>query len=281
MNRTDLDGLGYRGKTVAMTGGASGMGEAAARLLGEMGARVHIADIAEPKVACAGYVALDLSDPASIDVGVAQLGDIGPIDYLMPVAGLPPHVRGPLHCMLVNYAGTRRFTELMLPQVNDGGSAMLIASVAARNWQQHLEQHLKVAAIRDFEGVKAYYEANPDALRDGYSTSKELLFVWIQQIAPKLARERRIRINCIAPCPVDTAFMAATIPRMPAGFMESYPFPLLGRMPTAEEQAWSLILLASPLNSTVTGTMLYTDQGYAGGLATSVLQPAGSNPAKE
>lgn len=30
MNRSDLDGLGYRGKTVVITGGASGMGEAAA-----------------------------------------------------------------------------------------------------------------------------------------------------------------------------------------------------------------------------------------------------------
>src|SRR5688572_16161434 len=111
MSRNDLDGLGYRGKTVVMTGGASGMGEAAARLLGEMGAIVHIADIQQPSVACASYVPVDLSDPASITAAAASLRDAGPIDFLLPVAGLPPHVRGPLHCMLVNYAGTRMFTE--------------------------------------------------------------------------------------------------------------------------------------------------------------------------
>ncbi len=278
MSRSDLDGLGYRGKTVVLTGGSSGMGEAAARLLGDLGAVVHIADIAPPKVACASYVPVDLADPASIDAAAAQLKSVGPIDYLLPVAGIPPHTLGPLGCLLVNYAGTRMFTEAMLGQVQDGGSVGLIASVAARYWQSHLEENLKVAAIPDFAGIKAFYEANPGALRDGYSPSKELLFVWIQQAAPQLAATRRIRINCTAPCPVDTAFMAATIPKMPEGFMASYPFPLMGRMPTAEEQAWSLLLLCSPLNATVTGTMLYTDQGYAGGLLTGALSPAGSNP---
>jgi NAD(P)-dependent dehydrogenase (short-subunit alcohol dehydrogenase family) len=276
MSRSDLDGLGYRGKTAVLTGGASGMGEAAARLLGELGATVHIADIAEPTVQCASYVPLDLSDPASIAAATASLGEAGPIDFLFPVAGIPPHAGGPLHCLLVNYAGTRMFTEALLPQVRDGGSVALIASVAARYWQQHLAEHLEAVAIAGVTGIEAYYEARPEALRDGYSTSKELLFVWIQQVAPRLAAERRIRINCTAPCPVDTAFMATTIPRMPPGFMESYPLPLLGRMPTAEEQAWSLLLLASPLNVTVTGTMLYTDQGYAGGLVTGSLRPAGA-----
>ena len=46
MSRTDLDGLGYRGKTVVLTGGASGIGEAAARILADLGATVHVADIA-------------------------------------------------------------------------------------------------------------------------------------------------------------------------------------------------------------------------------------------
>ena len=274
MNRSDLDGLGYRGKTVVVTGGSSGMGEAAARLLGELGAIVHIADIAEPRAECASYVPVDLADPASTTAASTKLREIGPVDFLFPVAGIAPHAFGPLGAMLVNYVGTRQFTEEMLPAVRDGGAIGLIASVAARYWQQHLEENLRIVALATGE-VRGFYEANPAALRDGYSSSKELLFVWTQQIAPSLAQQRRIRINCTAPCPVDTAFMAATIPNMPGGFMESYPFPLMGRMPTAEEQAWSLLLLSSPLNSTVTGTMLYTDQGYAGGLVTGSLKPAG------
>ena len=59
---SDLDGLGYRGKTVVVTGGASGMGEAVARILGDLGAHVHIVDIQEPKVPHAGFYQCDLSD---------------------------------------------------------------------------------------------------------------------------------------------------------------------------------------------------------------------------
>ena len=49
------------------------MGEAAARLLGELGAAVHIADIAEPKVACASFTRVDLADPASVAAAAASL----------------------------------------------------------------------------------------------------------------------------------------------------------------------------------------------------------------
>jgi hypothetical protein len=55
--------------------------------------------------------------------------------------------------------------------------------------------------------------------------------------------------------------------------MESYPHPLLGRMPTAEEQAWSLLLLSSPLNAAVTGAVLATDEGNVGGTITGALKP--------
>ena len=39
------DVLGYEGRKVVITGAASGMGEAAARLLVELGAEVHALDI--------------------------------------------------------------------------------------------------------------------------------------------------------------------------------------------------------------------------------------------
>jgi hypothetical protein len=56
--------------------------------------------------------------------------------------------------------------------------------------------------------------------------------------------------------------------------MDAYPHPLLGRMPNAEEQAWSLILLSSPLNAAVTGAVLATDEGNVGGTITGALKPA-------
>jgi len=269
----NLDGLGYRGATVVLTGGASGMGEAAARLLGDLGATVHIVDIAEPKVACASFTRLDLGDLDAVRAATARLRKLGPIDFLFPIAGVPPHNVGSLACMMINYAGTRLFTEEMLPAVRDGGSVCLITSTAARGWLHHLAENLEIVALPP-DAVRGFYEANPDKLRDGYSASKELLTVWIHQAAIRLAEQRRIRINGIAPCATGTPFMEESAKHLGQAFMDSYPHPLLGRMPTGEEQAWSLLLLSSPLNAAVTGAVLATDEGNVGGMITGALTPS-------
>jgi NAD(P)-dependent dehydrogenase (short-subunit alcohol dehydrogenase family) len=274
MSRGDLDGLGYRGSTVVLTGGASGMGEAVTRILGELGATVHVADIAEPKVPCASFTRIDLSDFAAVREAAATLRALGQIDFLFPIAGIPPHTFGPLHCMMVNYAGTRLFTEEMLPAVRDGGAVCLVSSTAARNWRENLAENLQIVVIANPDELRRFYEANPDKLRDGYSPSKELINVWVYQSSIALAEERRIRINAIAPCATDTAFMVESAKVLGQGFMDSYPVPLLGRMPTGEEQAWSLLLLSSPLNASVTGAVLATDQGNVGGTITGALKPA-------
>jgi len=271
MNRADLDGLGYRGRTVVMTGGASGMGEAAAHILADLGATVHVADITRPTAPHATYTPMDLSDMDAIRSGCAGLRELGPFDYLFPIAGVPPHAVGQLTCMMINYAGTRLFTEEMLPTVKDGGAVCLVSSTAARGWQKNLAENLELVAITDPAELRRFYEANPDKLRDGYSPSKELINVWIQQACIALAAEHRIRINAIAPCATDTAFMVESAKVLGQAFMDNYPCPLLGRMPTAEEQAWSLLLLSSPLNASVTGAILATDQGNVGGTLTGAL----------
>jgi NAD(P)-dependent dehydrogenase (short-subunit alcohol dehydrogenase family) len=273
MNAGALDGLGYRGSIVVLTGGASGMGEAAARILGELGATIHIADIAEPKVDCASYTHVDLADPASVSSATDRLRTLAPIDFLFPIAGVPPHAVGALTCMLINYAGTRQFTDEMIPAVKEGGAICLVTSTAARGWQHHLAENLEIVAL-DPREVGSFYQANPDKLRDGYSPSKELLTVWIHQASIALAQKRRIRFNGIAPCATGTPFMEESAKVLGQAFMDAYPHPLLGRMPTAEEQAWSLLLLSSPLNAAVTGAVLATDEGNVGGTITGALKPS-------
>lgn len=273
MGRNDLDGLGYRGARVLLTGGASGLGAATAQLLTDMGAQVHIADISEPAAPHASFTLLDLADFDGVRAACADLRQLGPFDFLFPIAGIPPHTFGPLHCLVVNYAGTRLFVEETLSALRDGCTIGLIASTAGRNWQAHLADHLEALAITTPEEVRAWYDARPEKLRDGYSPSKELLIVWIQQLAIALGQDRRIRVNAIAPCPIDTPFMASTAAHSGVDFHANYPYPLLGRMPTAEEQAWTLLLLSSPLNAAVTGATLFSDQGFAGGLLTGALAP--------
>ncbi|MDT3439238.1 MULTISPECIES: SDR family oxidoreductase [unclassified Pseudofrankia] len=270
----DLDGLGYRGATVVVTGCASGMGQATARVLGDLGARVHAVDVRKPSVPHVGYYETDLSRPEQIEATAAALRDVGPIDYLFNCAGVPHTIGGPLYSMLVNYIGTRYFTEQVVPALADGSGVATIASNAGLGWQRRLPAHLELLAIADPVEARRWCEARPEAVADGYTTSKELLIVWTMHAAVGLGHERRIRMNCIGPCPTKTAFMDETIRDIGQDFFDRFPYPVLGRMATAEEQAWPLVLLNSRMNAVVTGAFLYTDQGVAGGLLTGSIDPS-------
>src|SRR5258708_12795561 len=200
-----LDGLGYSGTTVVVTGGSSGMGEAAARTLCELGARVHIVDIQPPKLACEAYYPCDLSDFAQVRATAEALKAIAPIDFLFPCAGLPPHIKGALYCMRVNYIGTRLFVESLLPSLADGAGIALISSDAAMGWQGHLAQNLEMLAIGDPDEAYAWCEADVETrVRDGYTSSKEMLVVWVQNAAVELGNSRRIPLNPPPPRPPRT-----------------------------------------------------------------------------
>ena len=67
------DILGYSGKTVVITGAASGMGQAAAQLLVDLGAQVIALDIAPVTVSVASAIKVDMKDPASIDAAAQAL----------------------------------------------------------------------------------------------------------------------------------------------------------------------------------------------------------------
>lgn len=277
----NLDGLGYRDTTIVLTGGASGMGEAAARILNELGANVHIVDIQPPKVPCVAFYKTDLSDPEQVSATVKALRGIGPINFVFPCAGVPPYAVGALKCMLINYVGNRQFIEELLPAVVDGGGIALISSDACLSWQKNLAQHKELLAIADPREARRWCEANPDKVRDGYTTSKEMLAVWVQHFAIKLGMERRIRLNATAPCPTKTAFMDETIGKLGQEYFDNFPYPVLHRMATAEEQAWPLILLNSPLNAAVTGAVLFTDQGFVGGLFTGAIDSSAMSGGKK
>jgi NAD(P)-dependent dehydrogenase (short-subunit alcohol dehydrogenase family) len=253
------------------------MGAATARILGDLGAEVHTVDLHTPSVPHASHRATDLSQPGQVAATAAALRAIGPIHSLFSCAGVPP-TGGALPCFLVNYVGARQLVEDVLPAMADGSGIAIISSEAGIGWQKNLATNLELLGIDDPIEVRRWCEAHPEALRDGYTSSKEMLIVWAMNRCIALGRERRIRINCIAPCPTSTAFMDVILPAVGKEYFESYPYPLLGRMATAEEQAWPLVLLNSPLNAVVTGTVLYTDQGFAGGAWTGALDVSNAMP---
>jgi len=275
----NLDGLGYRGATVVVTGAFSGMGEATARILGELGAQVHVVDIKQPSIRHERFYPTDLARPDEVRMTAAALRAIGPIHFYFSCAGVPP-VQGALRCMLINYVGTRQLIEEILPCIADGAAIGVIASDAALGWQRNLALNLEFLKLDDPVEAKAFCESRADVLRDGYTSSKEMLLVWAQHRSVTLGRTRGIRINCVGPGPTRTPFMSEMSQRLSADFFEKFPYPLLGRPTTPEEQAWPLILLTSRLNHAVTGGLLYTDQGFAAGLLTGAIESSMLTPGK-
>ena len=265
-----LDGLGYRDSTVVVTGGSSGMGDATVRILSDLGARVHVVDVQTPTAPHAAYHATDIGDPDAVAVTARSLREIGAIDFYFSCAGVS-HTFGPMACMRVNYVGARQLMEETLPALVDGAGIAVIASQAGMGWQANLATNLELLAITDAAEALAWCETHPEAIKDGYSTSKEMLIVWAMHEAVRLGERRRIRVNCTAPCPTDTPFMEPTMAALGEEFFEHFPYPALGRMATPEEQAWPLVLLNSRLNAVVSGTVLYTDQGFSGGALTGAL----------
>lgn len=77
----------YDGRRAVVSGGASGMGDATARLLREAGAEVIVLDVKEPAASVDGYIHTDLRDPGSIEAAVERLGSR--VDALFNCAGLP------------------------------------------------------------------------------------------------------------------------------------------------------------------------------------------------
>lgn len=86
---------------------------------------MHGIDYKESRLDLASFNQVDLRDPAAIDAAIARIG--GKVDALFNCAGLPQTAPA-LDVMRVNYAGTRRVTERVLPLMSAGGAVASISS---------------------------------------------------------------------------------------------------------------------------------------------------------
>src|SRR6185312_12066301 len=130
------DVLGYEGRSVVVTGAASGMGEAAARILVDLGATVTALDIKPTTVPVARALQIDLRDRTSIEEVAAAID--GPIDGLFSCAGLPGPPFGEWDTILVNFVGARHLAEQLVPKLSTGSAISVISSSAAIGWQDHI-----------------------------------------------------------------------------------------------------------------------------------------------
>ncbi len=266
--------LGYQGKRVVVTGAASGMGEATARVVGGLGAEVVAIDVKKPRLDGARYLEVDLRDTRAIESAAAEIARGGRIHALFNCAGLPGTSFPAVDVMQVNFVGLRHLTETCIPHMKSGDAIGSISSGAGVGYLGNMQNVKALLAISDPAKARAWVEEHQkDAWFEPYSFSKQCIIVYTLHRAASLTAETGIRINCISPGPTDTAMMPHFIKNVGKDFMERYPKPI-GRNSTAEEQAWPLAFLCSPAASYVSGENLFTDGGTCGGLMTGAIDPA-------
>jgi 2-keto-3-deoxy-L-fuconate dehydrogenase len=245
----------FAGLTALVTGGASGIGLATARLLTVRGARVAVLDRAEPRDA-AGLLAVraDVTDDAGVRAAVAEVGNAfgGVLDVLVNNAGIG--AAGTIadndddewrRVFDVNVFGIARVTRAALP--------LLRAAVAEHG----------TAAIVNTSSIAATAGLPQRAL---YSATKGAVYSLTLAMAADHVREH-IRVTCVNPGTADTPWIGRLLAAAPDPEAERRALEArqpTGRLVSADEVATAIAYLASPGSRATTGTALEVDGGMAG-----------------
>lgn len=271
------DYFGYKGRKVVITGAASGMAQAAAKMLVDLGAEVYALDVKEVTVPVKQYIKTNLLQKDSIDAAIKKI----PVDIhaLFNCAGITfPPFSNP-EVVMVNFVSHRYLTERLLPRINDGGAIAFISSQAGVNWRNRLEITRPLLDISDFDRARAWLESHEKTIAGAYGSynfSKQCVCAYVKMNCKELAK-RHIRINCILPGPTQTGMspvfkgedvilggkvvggkeLKSMLQATLAAANE-----LSGRNAQPEEQAEPLVFLNSNMARFISGETLLTDYGY-------------------
>lgn len=191
-----------QGKTIIVTGAASGIGAATAELVASQGAEVISVDITRPARIVGDFIQADLSSKASIDKLVAALPSGA--NGLANIAGLPP-TRPAEAVVAVNLVGLKHLTTQLAPKLADGASIVNLASLAGIGWAD-AKDSIQASTRLEFGDIAAFCKAYDIAGARSYFFSKEALIVWTMQNRWTW-RDRGIRMNSVSPGPVETPIL--------------------------------------------------------------------------
>jgi len=251
-----------KGKTILVTGSASGIGQETARVCTAMGARVLGVDVTKKFDHVEEFYRADLSDGATIDALIDVLPD--GIDGMANIAGLPPTAPA-AKVLAVNLFGLKHLTLGLMPKLNDGASIVNLASLAGFGWPD------AIPAIRASEDVHvddaARFADDHRITSEGgrsYFFSKEALIAWTMQNRWTW-RDRDIRMNCVSPGPVDTPILGDFIETLGARAEED--MRTMDRPGTPADLAPIVAFLLSDMTRWIRGTNIPAD----GGMSSNIL----------
>jgi NAD(P)-dependent dehydrogenase (short-subunit alcohol dehydrogenase family) len=244
----------YDGKRALVVGGATGMGQATARLVGELGADVIVADCAPVEYPASQVLHLDLRERASIGEAIDQI--VGPIHALFACAGVADPTPG---LMQINFLGHRYLIESLVERdiIPPGSAIGVISSTAGLGWEKDLAQVSELLDTGSFDEGLAWVDAHPG--QADYAFSKKTMCAYVaRQGYPFL--QRGIRIMAIQPGPTDTPLGRANADiwfRYGREFREATGIELS----RPEEQAAVLAFLCSAAASYISAVNIVTDCG--------------------
>jgi NAD(P)-dependent dehydrogenase (short-subunit alcohol dehydrogenase family) len=238
-------------KVALVTGAARGIGLATARKFLSEGWRVALLDIDNETLSktCAALAApettlplhCDVADANGVATSVARVGErFGRLDALVNNAGIAifrPLLETTLEdwsrTLAVNLTGPFLCTQAAVPLMRETGGA--------------------IVNITSISSLRA------STLRVAYGTSKAALAHLTKQQAVELAA-LGIRVNAVAPGPVDTAMAKAVhTPEIRADYHDTIP---LNRYGLEQELAEVILFLCGEHASYVTGQMIAVDGGF-------------------
>ncbi len=240
--------LALEGRIAIVTGAASGMGAATARLLSEAGATVLGADIASsPAIALVG----DVADSAFCDAAVAKAVALhGRLDILVNAAGVIVRADAPATDDEAWYRQMR---------VNVDGSFFMCRAAIRQMRQQRSGAIVNFGSIWGSAGGKGHV---------AYATAKGAVHNLTRSLALDHAREG-IRVNAVCPGEVDTPMLRGAgraVPLTDAQLAEMADRVVPnGRLAQPEEIGRVVVFLCSDAASYMTGALVPVDGGWSAG----------------
>jgi NAD(P)-dependent dehydrogenase (short-subunit alcohol dehydrogenase family) len=247
-----------KGKTIIVTGCASGIGLETSRVVKKLGGDVIGIDVNKTTKYVDELYRADLSEKRSIQALVQALPNGA--DGIANIAGLPPTAPADV-VIKVNLVGLKYLTESMIPKLADGASIVNLASLAGFGWQQSVDQ-IKESADLDFDDVADFVQRHGIAEETGrsYFFSKEALIVWTMQNRWTW-RDRGIRMNAVSPGPVDTPILQDFLDTL--GERAEEDRRVMDRPATPQDIAPIVAFLLSDMTPWIRGTNIPADGGMS------------------